>query len=62
MKSLKRILALLMTLAIVLCIGACSSGGDADKDAGDGVDYLKTASKKQVELFGDLNGNKASCR
>ena len=57
MKSIKRILALLMALAIVLCLGACGGEG-GKKDEGDGVDYLKTASDKQVELFGDLKGTK----
>ena len=57
MKSIKRILALIMALAIVLCLGACG-GGEDKKDEGDGVDYLETASDKQVELFGDLKGTK----
>lgn len=58
MKSIKRILALLMAFAIVLCLGACGGGGGNDTSGGDGVDYLETASEKQVALFGDLKGTK----
>ena len=58
MKSIKRILALLMALAIVLCLGACGGGDKDDTSSGDAVDYLETASEKQVALFGDLKGTK----
>ena len=56
MKSIKRIFALLLALCMVLCLAAC--GGEENKEGTEGTDYLETASKKQVALFGDLNGTK----
>ncbi len=60
MKAIKKILALLMALCFLLCLAACGGNTDDDGDGSksDETDYLKTASEKQVALFGDLTGTK----
>ena len=58
MKAIKKILALLMALCFVLSLAACGGADDTGDGTKSDTDYLKTASDKQLELFGDLSGTK----
>ena len=58
MKAIKKILALLMALCFVLSLSACGGADDTGDGTKSDTDYLKTASDKQLELFGDLSGTK----
>lgn len=57
MKSVKRVLALLLALAMVVALAACG-GDDTSSNSGDGTNYMTGYTEDQVAKFGDLKGTK----
>ncbi len=56
MKSVKRIMALLLALAMIAALAAC--GGKEDEVPPDDTVYLEGKDENQTNLFGDLKGTK----